>query len=60
MRIMKSVTFETSVVYSSSERGLCQPIRVDIELGYINLRKVIRLHSREKLYVCLIAKLRAI
>jgi hypothetical protein len=59
MRIMKFVTFETSVVYSSSERELCELIRADIELGYINLRKVTRLYSREKLSVCLIVKLRA-
>jgi hypothetical protein len=60
MRIMKYVTSETSVFYSSSEREICKPIRADIELEYVNLRKVIRLHSREKLSVCFIAKLRAI
>lgn len=59
MRIMKFVTFETSVVYSSSERELYELIRVDIELRYINLRKVTRLYSTEKLSVCLIVKLRA-
>jgi hypothetical protein len=57
---MKVVTFETSVVYNSSEYELFQSISVDIVLGHVNLRKIIRPYSREKLSLCFIEKLRSI